>query len=359
MQILLKTNQIMNLTKNIGTTVGKAGGDSLQLLLLLIDKHNALDASDTLPVSGLFYYTKAEAEKSANLLRKRYDSAVKALVAAKLINDYNKDVANKQYKYKHFRLNIKNIMALTKSTDNSSSQDNDSSNSNDKKNIKNNSEPKEHSEKKEAVHNGHINRTISKTNSVVNEDDIHTLITLSDKRLNRTQCQFLIKTYGVQLAKEKLCIAKKQYGTLDNIKNLTGFIRSAITNNYSYSCQSRTDINDKSDNIFANDNNINTVANAMGYSTLTPQLRSKVAKWLHKASIEVVVKAIMKTIEMIKNPHPGYIEKVLDKMLAGTYRDTISSNNNKTKPNFYQDYTQRDYSEEEYKELELRLLGLA
>lgn len=357
MQILFDTKQSMNLNKNLGKKIGKAGGDALQLLLLLIDKHNSLDASNNLSESGMFYYTKAEAESEAKLLRKRYDSAVKALVAAQLIIEFNKGVDGKQHKYKFFRLHVKNIMELTKGKVSAVSDTDD----NDKGNHNNNPVQKEHNNQAQKVP---LHSTINKTNSVVVNDDIKNLIILSEEHLTEDECKYLLKYYKMTLLEYNLQGIKNQYGTFDKIGNLVGLLRTSMQYNYTYH---QSNISD-TDNPFANEstvveptaatkntNEIETITKTMGYTSLTPQLKARVNKWLNKTSIDNVIKAINKTIDMIATPHPAYIDKVLDKIISGTYKETMK---NKTKPNFYQDYTQRDYSDEELRELELRLLRM-
>ena len=340
--IKLTQKQISDLSINIGKEAGKSGGDAYLLFMYLIQKHNSIEALGKLKYGKMFYFTYQQAEEILGMARRRFVSAVSTLESLGLIVTLIKKDDETNYKHKYFMIHEDNLNIRIKSTKTTD----EAAELHDMLSDEHN-EPKAETVDVQKVPT--MCRSINTSFVVVNDEKINEIIMLSGNRLDdnsiKTMLQDTNNNYDIIM--DKLNIAISQYGSLDKINNLVGWLRKAIQNNYTYSVPNHTSDQD-------NKLDIDIVKKEMGYKSLHPHLASRVQGWISRVGLDSVIKAIRKTIELIANPSPAYIDKIVNDMERGAYKEY---NNKKSKKNFYNDYEQRNYSSEFLEELEMELLS--
>lgn len=315
------------------------GCEAAILCKYLIDRYNMYKKFNKLSFGCHFYITQKKVESAIGLSRRKYEAAIKLLASNNIISlqkMYNPEL-KATLTYVRF-LNSSYIVGDAQNAHHPSEEAKCTFKS-DNNYLPDTSIPSGADVQNEQQTNNIYNSNYIVVDNINNNKDI---IKLSGNRLSEKDVKALLKecNNNLDIIKDKLYVAENQYKDLGKIKNLAGWLRDAIRNDYQLSIDIMEPVPEPESR------NIAKVAYAFGIRNraVTPAEVSNIRSWMKKTTLDNIIFACQKTLEMIAKPNYNYAGKVIESLASGKYREY----NKKEK---CMEYTEADYK------IERELLG--
>ncbi len=329
-------------SEQIAITKTTGNGNAAALAVYLIDKFNLFSKYNKLSHGGFFHLTLKQVKEELGYGRDVFDKGIEVLIKLGIVQKEKFYVADAKSKLNHYKIIDCNYVSGFKAKSDNNTKKADAENPHHPLVEEKHCITKDYDDFGKSCNAEKQQLTITKENYnssvIVNNinNNIRELISLSNNKLTEKNIKALLKECNndYDVIREKLEVAISQYGSLDNIKNLTGWLRDAIRDNYVSDVEITTEV---CDNDRKNISKIATTLGIRGRRVTETEINS-IKSWLQIASVSQIIRAIHITMSHINKANHNYISRVLNSLTNGTYK----SNAGKTISHYNQDELEQD-----------------